>query len=160
MSTAFYPGSFDPIHNGHIAVVNSAAKIFETVVIGVGNNPAKTNYLLNQDERFSLASNCFSTIDNVKVIKFEGLTTEAAMSVSADCLIKGIRSGSDLDDEMLQAKINYETGNSLTTVFLPAINEFGLVSSTYLRQVTLAGGDLSKLVPVQVSEYLAERQNK
>ena len=157
MTKAFYPGSFDPFHNGHLEIIKSASKIFESVVIGVGTNPEKTDYFLDQSERFLLVKSCLDDLNNVEVVEFQGLAAYVASKIDANCILKGVRSSTDLDDEMLQSRINSSTGDSIQTVFLPGISEFGLVSSRYIRQVSILGGDLSKLVPLHVAQHLAKR---
>lgn len=157
MVIAFYPGSFDPFHNGHLAIANAASEVFDKLIIGVGNNPDKSDYLIDHQNRFELVQNCFSGNNKIKVMKYEGLTTTAAGQVNAVCIVKGVRSSTDLDDEMLQARINSASGKQINTVFMPGVGEFALVSSRYLRQVSILGQDLSKLVPSVVAQYLIER---
>lgn len=156
MGLALYPGSFDPIHNGHLAVIGAAAAIFEQVVVAVGHNPGKPGGLFTPDERMELIAEVTAGHANVSVTSFTGLATRAALDCGAACLLKGVRSASDLDTEMLQANMNAATGG-VPTVFLPGLGEHALVSSRYVREIAGAGGDVSAVVPAAVGERLLHR---
>lgn len=156
MGVALYPGSFDPIHNGHLAVIGAAAAIFERVVVAVGHNPAKPSGLFAPEERLELITGLTAGYGNVSVTSFTGLATAAAIANGAACLLKGVRSASDLDTEMLQANMNAETGG-MPTVFLPGLGRHALVSSRYVREIASAGGDVSAVVPAAVHERLRQR---
>jgi len=158
MTIALYPGSFDPVHNGHFAMVAQAARLFEAVIVGVGHNPEKPSGLFTPDERADLIGDVVADLDNVRVELFTGLVTVAAVSLGADCLLKGLRGGSDLDTEMQQAHMNLTTG-SIPTVFLPATGPSALVAGTYVRQIAAMGGDISDVVPPNVAEALYRRFN-
>lgn len=159
MAVALYPGSFDPVHNGHLAVVEIAAALFERVIVAVGHNPAKPSGMLTPDDRAELISGCTGHLANVEVSLFSGLVTRAAADLGADCLLKGIRSATDLDAEMLQANMNAQTGEAgaaeLPTVFLPGLGPSALISSRYVREIAGAGGDVSRVVPPTVATHLA-----
>lgn len=158
MAVALYPGSFDPVHNGHLAVIEVAASLFERVVVAVGHNPAKPSGMLSGEERAELIRRCLGEVANVEVALFTGLVTVAADDLGADCLVKGIRSATDLDAEMLQANMNAKTGrpgaDDLPTVFLPGIGSHALISSRYIREIAARGGDVSRVVPPVVVERL------
>ena len=160
MAVALYPGSFDPVHNGHVAVIEVAASIFDQVLVAVGHNPAKPSGLFTPQERMDLIAAVTESLANVSVVSFTGLVTTAAADHGATCLVKGIRSASDLDTEMLQAKMNAATGDDVPTVFLPGIGTNALVSSRYVREIASAGGDVSSVVPAIVAQSLAERQQR
>ena len=157
MGVALYPGSFDPVHNGHIAVIEMAAAVFDEVVVGVGHNPAKPSGFFTGPERMALIEAEVASLANVRVTGFSGLVTVAAADLGATCLVKGLRSSTDLDAEMLQANMNATTGGGLPTVFLPGLGEHALVSSRYVREIASAGGDVSSVVPASVMEALAKR---
>ncbi|MEM7341301.1 MAG: pantetheine-phosphate adenylyltransferase [Actinomycetota bacterium] len=156
MTVALYPGSFDPVHNGHVAVIDMAATIFDEVIVGVGHNPAKPSGFFGAKERKVLIERSGSW-PNVRVALFSGLVTAAAADLGADCLVKGLRSSTDLDVEMLQANMNTMTGDGLPTVFLPGLGEHALVSSRYVREIASVGGDVSSVVPVAVLDALEAR---
>lgn len=154
MAVALYPGSFDPVHNGHLAVIDVAAALFDEVIVGVGHNPAKPSGLLTPEERAEMIIESVSHLGNVRVDYFTGLVTAAAEDFGATCLLKGIRSATDLDVEMLQANMNAESGNGLPTVFVPGIGPNALVSSRYIREIAARGGDVRSVVPEIVAERL------
>lgn len=157
MGVALYPGSFDPVHNGHIAIIEMAASVFSEVIVAVGHNPAKPSGFFTGPQRIELIEAEVGQWPNVSVTGFNGLVTAAAAELGAGCLIKGLRSSTDLDVEMLQARMNEATGGGLPTVFLPGIGSHALVSSRYVREIASAGGDVSGVVPASVMKALAER---
>lgn len=156
MTVALYPGSFDPIHSGHLTIIESAAQIMDAVIVGIGHHPTKTSGMFTPAERAELIRACTKHLDNVTVELFSGLVTVAAKEVGADVLLKGLRSGADLDDEMAQAHMNVTTGG-VPTVFLPAAGPSSRVASTYVRQIAAMGGDISATVPLEVAEAIAKK---
>lgn len=156
MAVALYPGSFDPVHNGHLAIVEVAATLFERVIVAVGHNPAKPSGMLPAEDRAELIRGCVAGLSNVEVELFTGLVTVAAAELGADCLVKGVRSATDLDTEMLQANMNAKTGGDLPTVFLPGMGEHALISSRYVREIAARSGDVGRVVPAAVAERLAQ----
>jgi pantetheine-phosphate adenylyltransferase len=158
MTVALYPGSFDPIHNGHLAVVEVAAALFDEIVVAVGHNPAKPSGMLTPAERTELIEAATEELGNVRVATFTGLVTVAAAELGADCLLKGVRSATDLDAEMLQANMNATTGGDVPTVFVPAWGPHAVVSSRYIREIAAGGGDVSPVVPAAVAKVLAGRR--
>lgn len=156
MTVALYPGSFDPIHNGHLQVIGAIAPLFDELIVGVGHNPAKPSGLFTPDERRAMIVDAVSQIANVRVELFVGLATGAAIDLGADCLVKGVRGASDLDAEMQQATMNSLTAG-VPTIFAPAMGEASLVSSRYVREIAALGGNISSVVPSAVAARLAER---
>jgi len=157
MSVALYPGSFDPIHNGHVAIIETGASLFERVIVAIGHNPAKPSGMFTPEDRVAMVKASVSHLSNVEVEMFSGLVTVAAANLGATCLLKGVRSNTDVDAEMLQANMNAKTGNGIPTVFLPGLGEDALVSSRYVREISSAGGDVSAVVPAAVRTSLAEK---
>lgn len=155
MSTALYPGSFDPIHNGHLAVLEVIAPLFEHVIVGVGHNPEKPSGMFTPDQRVALIEESTSHLPNVAARLFAGVVTIAAAEMGADCLVKGVRNASDLDVEMQQAHMNLTTG-SIPTLFVPGTGPSALVASTYVRQISAMGGDIDDVVPPVVAARLKE----
>lgn len=160
MAVALYPGSFDPLHNGHVSVIEVAAEVFDEVLVAVGHNPAKPSGFFTAPERIEFIESATDHLPNVAVVSFTGLVTRAAAEHGATCLVKGIRSASDLDTEMLQAKMNSATGKELPTIFIPGIGTNALISSRYIREIASAGGDVASVVPDVVAKSLAERQQQ
>lgn len=156
MAVALYPGSFDPVHNGHVAVIAMAARIFDEIIVGVGHNPAKPSGMFNPEQRMAMIRQSVADLPNVRVTAFTGLVTAAAAELGVTCLVKGLRSATDLDAEMLQAQMNASTGNDLPTVFLPGMGPNALVSSRYIREIASAGGDVSAVVPPIVLRHIEE----
>lgn len=154
MAVAMYPGSFDPLHKGHLGVIEIAAPLFSEVIVAVGHNPAKPSGLFSGQERADLIVESVAHLSNVRVELFTGLVTAAAAEHGVDCLVKGIRSASDLDVEMLQANMNAESGGGLSTVFIPGMGPHALVSSRYIREIAARGGDVRSVVPDAVIRAL------
>ena len=156
MTVALYPGSFDPVHNGHIAVIEQASALFDEVVVGVGHNPQKPSGLFPPDERVQLILTQVARLGNVRVELFSGLVTGAATALGAGCIVKGIRGGADLDAELQQAHMNLSSGG-VPTVFLPATSGSAFVASRYVREIAAMGGDVRAVVPPEVADRLVEK---
>ena len=156
MTTALYPGSFDPIHNGHIAIVEDATLMFDAVIIGIGHNPEKPSGFFLPEQRVALIRAAVAHLPTVTVELFAGLVTTAAKTLGAQVLLKGVRGAIDLDTEMQQAHMNRISAD-VPTVLLPANNLSASVSSTYVRQIALMGGDISAVVPAVVARAIEER---
>ncbi len=156
MTVALYPGSFDPVHNGHVDVVATALQLFDGVVVAVGHSPTKPSGLFTPDERVALLADALGHLGNVRVSAFTGLVTAAAKELGADCLVKGVRGPVDLEEEMTQAQMNRITGQ-VPTVLVPATEGSAFVSSTYVRQIAQMGGDVSQVVPANVAIELTRR---
>lgn len=149
MSTVLIPGSFDPFHNGHLAVVETAVDLFDRVVVAVGFNPAKPSGLFTSDERIAMITESIAHLPNAETATFSGLVTVAAAELGVDCLVKGVRGASDLDAELVQANTNARTGG-IPTILVPATGPAALIASRYLREIGTRGGDISSLVPEPV----------
>ncbi len=156
MSVALYPGSFDPVHNGHIQVISAMAPLFDELIVGVGHNPAKPSGMFTPDERVAMIAESVASLPNVRIELFVGLSTRAVQDLGADCLVKGVRGAGDLDAEMQQATMNFLTAG-VPTVFAPAMGEASLVSSRYVREIAALGGDITGVVPAVVAARLTER---
>ncbi len=153
MAIAMYPGSFDPIHDGHVHIVEVAAQIFEKVYVSAMYNPAKKGFL-PLEEREELLEKCFSHLENVFTMSSSGLVVEAAQSVSASHLVKGIRGPADLENEFQMAQTN-KTVSGVQTVFIPADPQLSYLSSRFIREIATQEGDIAALVPDVVADYLS-----
>ncbi|GAA2245572.1 pantetheine-phosphate adenylyltransferase [Rarobacter faecitabidus] len=149
MSVAVFPGSFDPITLGHLDIVRRGATLFDSVIIGVARNAAK-KALLELDDRLRLARLAVADLPNVTVEAIPGLLVDFCREREASTIVKGLRSGSDLDDEVPMAAMNRHLGG-VETVFVPASGALLHVASTLVRDVARYGGDISDLVTPEVA---------
>ncbi|MBP0615373.1 pantetheine-phosphate adenylyltransferase [Jiella mangrovi] len=152
-SRAFYPGSFDPMTNGHLAVLEGALRIFDEVVVAIGVHPGKKP-LFSFDERAEMIRSCLAgraEPGRVSVVSFDGLVVDAAAKAGAAALIRGIRDGTDLDYEMQMAGMNGAMRSEIVTVFLPATPATRPITATLVRQIAAMGGDVSRFVPAHVA---------
>lgn len=161
MRTAFYPGSFDPMTNGHIDVLEQALALCDRLVVGIGVHPGKAP-MFSFDERANLISHVVQSefperTEHVTVTSFSGLVIEAATEADATVLVRGLRDGTDLDYEMQMAGMNRAMAPSITTVFAPAYPESRHITATLVRQIAKMGGDVTPFVPLVVRKALAAR---
>jgi pantetheine-phosphate adenylyltransferase len=154
MSTVLYPGSFDPIHYGHLDVIAQAAELFGSVVVAVMHNPDKPSGTLPTDERVRIAREACSSIAGVSVEAFPGLAVDAARSVHALCIVKGLRTPGDFEIEQQMAHTNFAVAG-VRTVYVPCQPGLSHVSSRYIRDIAAHGGDVSSMVPDVVAASLA-----
>lgn len=159
MTTAIYPGSFDPITNGHLDVLERASKIFKKVIIAVLVNPNKNSFL-STETKVALIKESVSHLNNVEVDSFMGLTVEYAKAKNANVLIRGLRAVSDFEYEMQMAQINQNLGPQLDTIFLITKVENNFVSSSIVKEISLLGGDISQFVPEQVNRHFNNLKNQ
>lgn len=153
MKIAIYPGSFDPITNGHIDVLESGAKIFDKVIIAVAKNSEKNGFLPIED-RIKLIKESTKHIPNVEVDSFDGLTIEYAKQKGAQVLLRGLRAVSDFEYEMKLSQTNSALAPDIQTVFLITKPEYNFISSSQVREINANKGDISKFVPKPVNDYL------
>jgi len=161
MRIAFYPGSFDPMTNGHIHVLEQSLALCDQLVVGIGVHPGKTP-MFGFDERAAMIADVVRSefparSGDVRVVAFEGLVVEAARSAGASVLVRGLRDGTDLDYEMQMAGMNRAMAPDITTVFTPAYPESRHITATLVRQIAKMGGDVTPFVPVVVQKALAAR---
>ena len=156
MVTAIYPGTFDPITNGHIDIAQRAAKLFDEVIIAVAERKAEKT-LFTKDERLFFVNNLFSNIGNIKSISFDGLVTDLAREKSAKILIRGVRTILDFDYEFKIAGMNKKLYTDIETVFLTPTENFNYISSSLVREIAVFGGDVSLFVPQSIQLALKEK---
>ena len=156
MTIAIYPGSFDPITNGHLDILKSGSEIFDKVIIAVSYNINKKGFL-TVDERVELIKKSVKDLENVEVDTFEGLTVEYAKRKGADVLLRGLRTSFDFEYELQLSQTNNALYGDLKTVFLITKPEYNFISSSMVREILVNNGDISKFVPEVVNEYLIKR---
>lgn len=157
---AMYPGTFDPITNGHLDLIRRAARLFDRVVIGVAASPHKTP-LFSFDERVALAREAINGAPNVAVDGYDGLTVDYAHRHGLRVIVRGLRAVSDFEYEFQLASMNRHLESSVETVFLTPAEEYTFISSTFVREVGLLGGDISGFVhPVVVAALAAKRRQR
>jgi pantetheine-phosphate adenylyltransferase len=154
--TAIYPGTFDPITNGHIDLVHRASKLFEHVIVAVAINPTKTP-AFTLTERVALAKETLAGLPNVEVCGFEGLLVDIAREKQAQVIIRGLRAVSDFEHEFQLAGMNRHMEPNVETMFLTPAEQFSYISSSLVREVAALGGDVSAFVAPCVAQALAKR---
>jgi len=153
MSTAFVPGSFDPMHLGHLDVVDQALEVFGSVVVGVLHNPSKPSGLFTPEERVALAQQTVGDRSNVTVGAFSGLAVQAAAQAGADIIVKGLRTMSDFDIEQQMAQNNVAL-TGIRTIFVPCRPDLAYISSRYIREISSQGVSIDHMVDPAVSAAL------
>lgn len=149
MSKAIYPGSFDPITNGHLDIIYRAAKIFDEVVVLVANNDDKKS-LFTKDQKVEMIQETIKDLNNVTIDSFDGLTVEYAKKIGATALIRGLRVVSDFEYEWKLAATNTFINKDIETVFFMASNDNNFISSSIINELYHEGIDISSLVPNSV----------
>lgn len=153
MTIAVYPGSFDPVHLGHVDVISRAARVFETVIVAVARNSEKET-LFAPTERMEMLREAIAHLRNVHVDGYDGLTVEFALGRRASVLVKGLRAVVDFEYELKQAAMNQRLAPELDTVFFMTAPAYYFVSSTLIREVAQLGGTVGGLVPPGVEQRL------
>ncbi|MDB4837238.1 pantetheine-phosphate adenylyltransferase [Marinomonas sp.] len=154
-TTAVYPGTFDPITNGHTDLVERASKLFPSVIVAVAASPKKRP-VLSHDLRISLAKKVLSHLPNVTVVGFDNLLTEFAGSVKATVVIRGLRAVSDFEYEFQLANMNRVIAPEIESIFLTPSEKYSYISSTLVREIASLNGDFGKFVDPDVKNVLQE----
>ncbi len=159
MSIAFVPGSFDPMHLGHLDVVDQALEVFGAVVVGVLHNPSKPSGLFTPDERVALAEQTVGDRQNVTVGAFSGLAVQAAAAAGADIIVKGLRTTNDFDIEQQMAHNNVAL-TGIRTVFVPCRPDLAYISSRFIREISAQGVSIDHMVVPAVSAALSTKHGE
>lgn len=159
MSTAIYPGSFDPVTNGHLDIIARASHLFDEVIVAVLINPNKMG-LFNVDERVNLINKVIKNMPNVKVESFSGLLVNYMKEKNANIIIKGLRAVSDFEYEFQMSLINKKLDNNIETVFMMTNSETFYLSSTAVKQVAMFGGSIKDLVPDEIVNEILKKIQK
>lgn len=151
---AVFPGSFDPITRGHVAIVERALPLFDEVIVALGINTQK-QYLFTPEKRMEWIRQTFEGNEKIKVAQFEGLTAHFCKSVGARYLLRGLRNSSDFDYEKTISQINNIVGEGLDTIFLISEPKYSHFSSTIVREVIKGNGDASSFIPEEISRQIS-----
>ena len=156
MRRAIYPGSFDPVTNGHLDVIQRAARIFDEVVVAVAFNEQKQG-LFTVDERAAFLTEATGGFGNVRVSRFDGLLVEFARDQQAGAVIRGLRAVSDFEFEFQMALMNRKLDQSIEAIFLMPREDYVYLSSRIVKEIASHGGDVGKFVPAAVADALREK---
>lgn len=156
MTVVLYPGSFDPVHNGHVEIVQTAAGLFDRVIVAAMRNPSKGDPLLSLEERESVLNETFADLDNVTITMFSSLVVDLAQELEADFIVKGLRAVSDFESELQMAQMN-QAISGVHTLFIPSASERSFLASRLIREIARFGGDISTMVPEPALRILREK---
>jgi len=156
VTVALIPGSFDPFHNGHLEVVERAARLFDSVVVAALRNPQKAEPLFSLAEREEMLNEAMAHLPNVRIVSVAKLVVDVAHDVGASAIVKGLRAVSDFENELQMAQMNRQL-SGIETLFIPTTSTSAFVASRLLREVARYGGDVSAFVPKVVALRLQEK---
>lgn len=156
MRIAVYPGSFDPITNGHLDIIERASKIFDKVIVGVLNNQSKKP-MFTADERVMLIEKVTNELSNVEVACFDGLLVDFARQHNANIIIKGLRTVNDFEYEFQMALLNKTLNSDCETMFMMTNSKYSYISSSMVKELAGYKGDLAGLVPTEIIHYIKDK---
>ena len=155
LKIAIYSGTFDPLTNGHLHIIKTAAELFDKIIVAIGVNPSKTPLLSLKDRQDVLEKVCKRiSSQKIDIISFEGLVVDIALSYDAKFIIRGLRDDGDFNYEMQMAGMNSTLAPEIQTVFIPSASNIRHINSTLIRQIAKLGGDVSSFVPKETDELL------
>ena len=144
MVKVLYPGSFDPVHNGHMEVCATASRLFDRVVVAAMRNPQKSSPFFTDEERVEMLAEACQHLGNVEVVQFGELVVDLARRLEVDFIIKGLRGSADFESELQMAQMN-KSVSAVETLFLPSTSENAFIASKYIRDITRFGTDCSQI---------------
>jgi len=156
MDIGIYPGSFDPITNGHLDIITRSAKLFDKLIVAVLSNPRKTA-LFTVDERIEMIRESVKDIDNIEIDSFSGLLIDFARLKKAKVIVKGLRAVSDFEYELQMALMNNKLDSEIETVFIMTSSKYSFLSSSIIKEVSSFGGCVRGLVPPIVEKRLKQK---
>ena len=155
-NSVIYPGTFDPVTNGHVDLAERAARLFDRVVFAIAHSPKKTPFF-TLDERISLSEEALSHLNNVSVMDFSGLLIDFARDQNTECVLRGLRAVADFEYEFQLANMNRAMYKEFESVFLTPSEHLSYISSSLVREIAELGGDVSQFVPVNVAAALKDK---
>ena len=158
MQRAIYPGSFDPVTNGHVDIILRSSKIVDKLIVGVLNNSAKKS-LFSVEERVSMLKELTKDLPNVEVTSFDGLLVDYMREIDASIIVRGLRAVTDFEYELQIAQTNHIENTDIETIFLTTNLQYSYLSSTIVKEFASYGGDISKFVPEQFVDRIYEKYN-
>lgn len=158
MKRAIYPGSFDPVTNGHVDIILRSSKIVDRLIVGVLNNSAKKS-LFSVEERVSMLKELTKDLPDVEVTSFDGLLVDYMREIDASIIVRGLRAVTDFEYELQIAQTNHIENTDIETIFLTTNLQYSYLSSTIVKEFASYGGDISKFVPEQFVDRIYEKYN-
>ncbi len=159
MNTFVYPGSFDPVTNGHLDIINRAAKLCDKLIVLVSVNMSKAP-AFSMEERIELLNRAIGKRDDIEIISFSGLLVDFMRTINAKTIIKGLRAVSDFEYEMQMALLNHNLDNEIDTLFMMTSINYSFLSSSIVREMAKYGGKIDDLVPPQIADIIIRKLKK
>ena len=156
MKTIVYPGTFDPITNGHIDLIERASKLFDRIIVSIASSKKKSP-LFTIEERISLATECLKHLPNVEIKGFDYLLVNFVKDCNADAVMRGLRAASDFEYEFQLANMNRALSPDVESIFLTPAEKFSYISSSLVREIASLQGDVTKFVPSNVADALVKK---